>query len=140
MKKRLLLLMAPIIALILECLPYGVVLNFAAGENGAETIRVTYSYFALTPFGYATFGPLPAAVLTCVVILLTLIYVFKPSTALESTAGVLSIVAAILSASPIAFVFLGSALSDNFTVIGAIVTLLLILEGVLFLLSKKKTA
>ena len=131
MKKRSLLLIAPVIALILECLPYGVVLNFAAGEYGTERIRVTYSYFALTPFGYAVFGPLPAAVLTCVVVILTLIYVFKPSTGLESTAGVLSIVAAVLSVSPIMFGL------EFITVIGVIVTLLLTAEGVLFLLPRK---
>ena len=132
MKKRVLLLIAPVIALILECLPYGVVLRFAAGEYGTETIRATYSYFALTPFGYGTFGALPAAALTCVVVLLTLIYVFRPGTGLESTAGVLSVVAAVLSVSPIIFGI------DSITAIGVIVTLLLIAEGVLFLLPKKK--
>ena len=131
-KKRLPIFIVSVIALILECLPYGVVLNFATGEYGAETIRMTYSYFSLTPFGYATFGPLPAAVLTCVVTLLTLIYIFRPSTGLKSTAGVMSIVAAVLSISPIIFGF------DFITVIGVIVTLLLIAEGILFLRPRMK--
>lgn len=128
-KKRLLLLIAPVIALILECFPYSVTLKFADGPN--STYTEAYSYFSLTPFGYATFGPLPAAVLTCVVILLTLIYIFRPNTGLKSTVGVLSIVAAVLSISPIIFGF------DFITVIGVIVTLLLIAEGILFILPRK---
>lgn len=134
-KKRLLLLIAPIIAVILESLPYGVIMKFADGPD--STFTVTYSYFSLTPFGWAYYGPLPAAVLTCVLVILTLIYTARPTNALGRTAGILSIAAAILSASPIIFVFLGMALSDTFTLTGAAVTLLLILEGVLFLLPEK---
>lgn len=129
MKKRLLFLIAPIIALILECLPYGVALNFAVGEYGEEIIRRTYSYFDLIPFGYATFGPLPAAALTCAVILLMLIYAFSGKAVLGSVAGALSVAAGVLSVS--------SALLGSLTVIGVIVTVLLIAEGVLLLLQKR---
>lgn len=136
MKKRLLFLIAPVIALFLESLPYGVIMKFADGPD--STYTETFSYFSLLPFGYAVFGPLPAAALTCVVIILALIYVLKPSTGLESAAGVLSGVAAILSLSPMIFVVFGSALSETVTVIEIIVTLLLTAEGVMFLLPKKK--
>lgn len=76
-KKNLLFLILPIITLILEALPWGVVLKFANPEG--EPWRHTYSYFDLTPFGYAVFPPLIVAVLTCVVVLLTIIYVWKQS-------------------------------------------------------------
>lgn len=66
-KKNILFVILPIITLILEVLPWGVVLKFANPEG--EPWRHTYSYFDLTPFGYAVFPPLIVAVLTCVVVL-----------------------------------------------------------------------
>lgn len=72
MKKvtRILLVIFPLAALILELLPNGVVLNFANPEG--EPWRHTYSYFSLTPFGYANFGPFLTAILTCVLLALEL--------------------------------------------------------------------
>ena len=49
MKKRLPLLLFPVLALILEALPYGAVLQFA--RPAAAPLRELYSYFDLTPFG-----------------------------------------------------------------------------------------
>ncbi|MBQ8518803.1 MAG: hypothetical protein IJ455_04240 [Agathobacter sp.] len=76
MKKRLLYLILPIIALILEILPYGAVLIFARpSEDGSiGYFRETYSYFDLLPFGYANFGPFITAILTCIVLFLLVIY------------------------------------------------------------------
>lgn len=45
-------------AFILELLPYGTVLPFAV------TLRRAFSYFGLTPFGYADFPPFLTALLT----------------------------------------------------------------------------
>ena len=53
--KKSLFVVLPLVALILELLPNGVVLNFANPDG--EPWRRTYSYFSLTPFGYANFGP-----------------------------------------------------------------------------------
>ena len=47
MKKRLPLLLFPVLALILEALPYGAVLQF--GRPAAAPLRELYSYFDLTP-------------------------------------------------------------------------------------------
>ncbi len=74
--KRILLITLSIVALVLELLPFGVVLNF--GNPDGEPWRETYSYFSLTPFGYANFGPLIAAILTCVLIILSIIYLVRP--------------------------------------------------------------
>ena len=53
--KKSLFVVLPLATLILELLPNGVVLNFANPEG--EPWRRTYSYFSLTPFGYANVGP-----------------------------------------------------------------------------------
>ena len=64
-KKAQMVSMALLIStLILEALPYGVVMNFASSPE--ETIRVTTSYFNFLPFGYGNFFPFITAVLTIV--------------------------------------------------------------------------
>lgn len=70
-KKDGFLLVLPILAIVLEALPWGAVLVFADPEGSGW--RYTYSYFSLTPFGYANFGPLVTAVLSCVVFVLLVI-------------------------------------------------------------------
>ena len=72
MKKRLPLLLFPVLALILEALPYGAVLQF--GRPAAAPLRELYSYFDLTPFGYANFAPLFTALGTCVLLVLLALY------------------------------------------------------------------
>ena len=49
-------------ALLLELLPYGVVMRFADGPE--KVIRYTVSYFNPLPFGYGNFFPLITAILT----------------------------------------------------------------------------
>ena len=73
--KKFALLVLPIMTLILELLPYGVVLNFANPEG--EPWRKTYSYFSLTPFGYANVGPFITAILTCALLVIVVAYLFK---------------------------------------------------------------
>ena len=76
MKKRIFTLVLPIITLILEILPYGVILNFGhvSQENEVIFTHQTYSYFSIIPFGYAHFLPLIVAIATCLLILLLIIY------------------------------------------------------------------
>lgn len=120
MKKRALYLLLPVIALILEILPYGAVCNFANPEG--EPWRRTFSYFDLTPFGYANFAPFLTALATCVVLVLLLVYVFadKPSV-IKAAKGVLG-VAAVLSLCPLLFGI------SNFSVVGALISASLIAE------------
>ena len=115
--KKLLLVSFPIIAFVLELLPYGVVLNFANHE-GKPWCR-TYSYFSLTPFGYANFGPLIAAILTCVLLVLVAIYLFKPRKGLNTAILNVSGFATAASLMPLMFGF------DYITVIGVIIAILL---------------
>ena len=95
MKRKLIMLFTSLIALVLEILPYGAVCNFANPEG--EPWRRTYSYFDLTPFGYANFAPLIVALLTCVLIILIVVSLISkkqmkmPILAISAIATVLSL-------------------------------------------------
>ena len=77
MKKAKITSLVLIIAiLILEILPYGAVCRFMGDPEAGIVIRYTYSYFDLTPFGYANFGPLFTAILSCILLLLIVLSLF----------------------------------------------------------------
>ena len=116
--KRIALLVLPLTALILELLPSGVVLRFANPE-GEPWVR-TYCHFDLTPFGYANFGPLIAAVLTCMLLLLVVIYLIKPRKGLNTAIMNVSGFAAVAAFGPLMFG------TEYLTVIGIVVGLLLV--------------
>ena len=115
--KRIALLVLPLTALILELLPSGVVLRFANPE-GEPWVR-TYCHFDMTPFGYANFGPLIAAVLTCMLLLLVVIYLIKPRKGLNTAIMNVSGFAAVAAFAPVMFGL------EYLTVIGIVVGLLL---------------
>lgn len=115
--KKSLFVVLPLATLILELLPNGVVLNFANPEG--EPWRRTYSYFSLTPFGYANVGPFITAILTCILLVLVVIYLFKPRNGLNTAILNVSGFATAASLMPLMFGF------DYITVIGVIITLLL---------------
>lgn len=126
MKKRLLCLILPIITLILEILPYGAVLNFMrpAVTEGvpAGTFRELYSYFDLTPFGYANFAPLITAITTCIILLLLIIYCLTNKQRLAITARNILYVCVVFSLGPLV---LGVRF---FSVVGTLITITLIGE------------
>ncbi len=115
--KKIILPILTLSALILELLPNGVVLNFANPEG--EPWRRTYSYFDLTPFGYANFGPFITAMLTCVLIVLVALYCFKPKKGLKIAMLNISGFATAASLMPLMFGV------DYITVMGIAVSLLL---------------
>ena len=133
MKKRLLYLILPIITLILEILPYGAVCNFKrpATDGAIGHFRELYSYFDLTPFGYANFAPLITAIITCVILALLLVYLFtgKPRT-ITVTKGLLY-VGVVLSLCPLLYGI------NFFSAVGALITVSLIAELVLLLVTVK---
>jgi hypothetical protein len=120
MKKRLLFLILPVITLILEILPYGAVCNFANPEG--KPWRKTYSYFDLTPFGYANFAPFVTAIITCAVITVLLFYVFTNKKQTISVARGLLCVGTVISLCPILYGI------NFFSVVGALITVSYILE------------
>ena len=116
MKRKILLLCAVLTALVGEIFPYGAVCLLANPEG--VHYRYTYSYFDLTPFGYANFAPLLVALLTCVLLFLILLSLFT-ARPLHACVRFLSIGTALLSLCPL---LLGVA---YFTPLGALTILLL---------------
>ncbi len=132
MKKKLLTLLFPLITLILEILPYGAICVFASGPN--DTYKKTFSYFDLTPFGYANFFPLLTALTTCVILVLLTVYLLTDKTALIKTTKVLVCVGVALSLCPLIYGF------NYYSTVAALITLSLIFELILLLITTKKSA
>ncbi|WP_156136405.1 hypothetical protein [Candidatus Soleaferrea massiliensis] len=118
--------------IILELLPFGAVCNFAvAPDSGGGTIRQTFSYFDMTPFGYANFGPLLTAVLSAAFFLLFIVFLFAGMTRrrLNALFG-LSVAAVITSVFPLFFGL------SYYSLTGLAISLLLVL--MLFILQLMK--
>lgn len=122
-KLRFLSLICPIIALIAEITPYGAVLNFWNPEG--EPFRETFSYFDLTPFGYASFAPLITAVLTCVILVVTILFVIKPKRTAAKILAVLSLIASVVSLMPLLYGL------SFFSPVGAVISAALIINTVI---------
>ena len=123
MKKRLLYLILPIITLILEILPYGAICNFANPEG--EPWRKTFSYFDLTPFGYANFAPFLTAIITCLIFVLLTIYCIKGNINTAIKAKNILYIAIVLSLGPLMFGI------TYFPLVGGLISLSLIAEFLL---------
>lgn len=130
MKKRLLYLILPIITLFLEILPYGAVCNFANPEG--EPWRRTFSYFDLTPFGYANFTPLLTAIITCLIFVLLVIYCIKGNVRTAIRAKNILCVAVVMSLGPLVFGI------TYFPSVAGLITLSLVAELLLLQFSVKK--
>ncbi len=129
--RRLWLVLLPAAAVLLELLPYGAVLNFGvqAEDGSIETIQRTYSYFSLTPFGYALFGPLLTAVLSCLLVALGVLYLWRGKG--KAALKVLSVIAVLLSLSPLLYGV------NYFSALGAVISALLLAEAVLACIPKQ---
>ena len=66
--KKVCLAVLPALTIVLELLPLGAVCIFATSPT--ERVKETFSYFSLTPFGYANFAPLITATLTVAIFFL----------------------------------------------------------------------
>ena len=97
MKKSKVICLAIVVAvLILEILPFGAALNFMGDPEANITVRHTYSYFDLTTFGYANFGPFITALLTCVLTILLIIYA-NGKAKLQAPIAAVSVIATLTS-------------------------------------------
>ena len=130
MKKRFLYLVLPIITLILEVSPYGAVCIFASSPT--DRIRETFSYFDLTPFGYANFAPFLTALITCLIFILLLIYWLKGNVVFAIKAKNILYVATVMSLGPLVFGL------SYFSVVGALITTCLIAELLILQLKIKQ--
>lgn len=114
------------VLIVLEILPYGVICYFM--EDEAEEIKKLFSYFSLTPFGYANFYPFIVAILSLIIVILCIIILFKNSNKTRLTVSIISALSAIISLYP---VVLGTR---YFSILGIIITLCLV---IIFVLSLK---
>ena len=128
MKKKFIILCTTLIALVLEILPYGAVCNFANPEG--EPWRRTYSYFDLTPFGYANFAPFIVALLTCVLIILIVVSLVSKK---EMKAPILAVsaIATVLSLAPLLYGI------KFFSVVGALISVTLAITTVIAFIKEK---
>lgn len=101
MKKSSILTILLLALLVLEILPFGAVCNFATAPG--ETMRETFSYFSLVPFGYANFAPLMTAILTCILLILAGIGLWKDSAILQKARCILSGMTTLISFAPLLF-------------------------------------
>ena len=129
MKKKLTILFTTLVALVLEILPYGAVLNFANPEG--ESWRRTFSYFDLTPFGYANFSPFIVALLTCSLLVLTIVSMLTQKTMRKPIIAV-SVIAAVLSFAPL---LMGI---KYYSVVGALISATLAIIAVISFIKSKK--
>ena len=126
-RKQLIILIAVLIAiLVLEVLPYGAVLHFANPEG--EPFRETFSYFDLTPYGYANFGPFITALLTCTLLVMSVVDLFLSNRRLKNALRIVTFVALIAS--------LGPWLVNCYSIIGGAISILLL--AVLIISMKKE--
>ncbi len=128
--KKILFTVFSAIILILEALPYGVVLNFANPEG--EPWCRTFSYFSLTPFGYANFGPFITALLSCIIIIFVIVSWFINTNIINRTIKLLSGIAAITSLMPLIYGI------DYITPIGILISLFISLIFILCLIKEKE--
>lgn len=129
MKKKLLPLLAVAI-LVLELLPNGAVLVFAPAAG--EYLFQYFSYFSLTPFGYANFGPLITAILSCVLLVLAVLFLKTNQGKLCRWLRIVTVLAVLASLCPL---ILGA---PYVTVPGLAITVLLIAEFILSTLIIRK--
>ena len=96
--KKISMLMVSIITIVLEILPYGAVCMFM--DDGGEKIKRTFSYFDLTPYGYANFAPLVTAVLSSIVCILCILHVWVYNRIIKKSIAVMAVLSAITSILP----------------------------------------
>ena len=125
--KKISLVVFPALTIVLEALPMGAVCTFAISPT--ERVRETFSYFSLIPFGYANFAPLITAILTVVVLLLSLISRKKNN--VLNAVFVFSFIAAIVSLLPLMYGL------NYYTPVGAFITIALAAECVLVKIQQK---
>lgn len=125
--KKISLIVLPVLTILLEALPLGAVCIFAPSLT--ERITETFSYFSLIPFGYANFAPLITAILTIIILLLSLISRKKNN--VLNAVFVFSFIAAIVSLLPLMYGL------NYYTPVGAFITIALAAECVLVKIQQK---
>lgn len=101
--RKIAFLLLPLLTLVLEALPYGAVCNFATQEG--QSIRKTFSYFDLTPYGYANFGPFLTALSTVLLLVLGIVFFVREGRGILFAIRAVSLLSVLFSLMPL---FLGA--------------------------------
>lgn len=127
---------ALIVTIVLEALPYGVVLIFSTAPTEKPLPPQYYSYFDPVPFGYANFAPLITAILTVALAVLSLVLIFvkRKASGLYKAVLITTAIATVISVCPM---FLGF---EYATIIGVFVTLLLATSSIFCAIVNAKQA
>ena len=83
MKKRISPIILACLLLIIEALPLGAALHIATAD-GTHTVQYC-SYFDLMPFGNGNFAPFIVAILSIVLLVLLILFYFRPGKQLKKT-------------------------------------------------------
>lgn len=138
-KKNILLLVFPVIAIILELLPNGVTMNWGQRmpDGTLGTIQKHCSFFNPTPAAYGDFAPFFTAILSTVLLIVCLVFVFSGKGKLA--VKILSVATFVMSV--IALV-MAIFLLSYYSAIGIAITVALGLQMVLsfYMLSTKAKA
>ena len=127
-KYKITLLASVIVSIILEALPFGAVCNFATPE---KTIRQTFSYFSLTPYGYANFGPFITACLTCILLLLSVLLFTKFSGRISKIAAIISGISVLSSFMPLMFGL------TSYSITGGFISAMMIIQFIIITIIKR---
>lgn len=129
MKKRLYVLLLPIITLILEMLPFGVIMDFS---TQTKNIREKYAYFNPMSFGYGNPWPLLTCVLTVVILAILIIYVIKSNKNIFIASKIITAATILIS--------LGALLVaiPEFTALAVIIPITLLLELIILFIPFNK--
>ena len=122
-----------IVILVLELLPYGVVLNFAhiSPDLTISYYEQRFSYFDLIVYGYGNVGALTTAILTCILFIISTIYGCLNNSTIKIYIKIISFVAFWVSLTPL--------LVDCYTILGGVISLLLLVVFIISLINETET-
>ncbi|MCD7784385.1 MAG: hypothetical protein LUH18_02200 [Oscillospiraceae bacterium] len=120
-----------VFAIVLETLPGGAVLIFSDGSGSG--IVSTYSYFSLTPFGYANFAPLITGIMTIALLVMAVVSFIKAGgKRLRTATIVVNAIAVLVSISPLIYGI------HYYNIISVAITTLLVLMLGMVVLAKNE--
>lgn len=128
MKRKSAMTLISFLVIVLEIIPTGVVCLFS-DDNGV-TIKKTFSYFDLTPYAYGDFAPLITALLSCLTLILCIVYCLQGRRSINSAISIFSLFAAFISVTPIIY--------DTYTIVGVIISAGLMTTFTLSVLEKRR--
>ena len=117
------LLITLLIILVLEILPFGVIMDFKKPDS--EPYTKTFSYFDLTPFAYSNIYPFVTALVTVFLTVFAVLLVFFRKTGFSSALVFLSVIGLTFS---VISLFNGT---EQFPWIGLAISILLLLSGII---------